>query len=195
MALGLPCKGGADITTAAGDRFDVYADAVDAFNGVYTPVDAPPAAFSRQFLHVQDQKANGVDGGTFTSGVERTRDLNTVITNEIIGASLSSNQIALSTGTYYIEASAPAVQVREHRIKLRNISTSLDLLIGSAERMDSASSTSTLSFLSGRFALTMAGALEVQHRCTTTAAATGFGISNGFGSHEVYTDIRIWKVG
>ena len=43
------------------------------------------------FLHIQDQKPQGTYGGTFTAGAWRTRDLNTVLTNTITGASLAAN--------------------------------------------------------------------------------------------------------
>jgi hypothetical protein len=62
--------------------------------------------FESQLLHVRDEKTLA-DGGTSTSSYTK-RDLNTVVTNEIAGASLSSNQITLPSGTYYINASAPA---------------------------------------------------------------------------------------
>ena len=66
------------------------------------------------FLHIQDQKPQGTNGGTFTSGAWRTRDLNTVLTNTITGASLADNQITLPAGKYYVEASAPAYQTFAH---------------------------------------------------------------------------------
>ena len=53
-----------------------------------------------KLLHMRDEKANGTQGGTFTSGSWYTRDLNTVVTNEINGASLSSNQFTLPAGDY-----------------------------------------------------------------------------------------------
>jgi len=193
--LGITLQGGADITTAAGDRFEVYADAVDAFSGVYTRAAAPPAAFSTQLFHVQDQKATSTDGGTFTLGADRTRDLNTILANEIIGASLSSNQITLPAGTYYMEASAPAHRIGDHRAKLKDITGGVDLLTGTAETISPGAFSQTRSFISGRFTLSVASVLEVQHRAENTDADDGFGASTGFGPHEFYTDVRIWKVG
>jgi len=58
--------------------------------------------FSTQLFHVRDEKSNGVAGGNFTNGAWQTRTLNTSMTNEISGASLSSNQITLPSGTYFI---------------------------------------------------------------------------------------------
>ena len=52
------------------------------------PTDNEFLITKRKLLHIQDQKTAAVDGGTFTSGARRTRDLNTEITNEISGSGL-----------------------------------------------------------------------------------------------------------
>jgi len=61
-------------------------------------------------LHVIEEQAAGTNGhndGNFVSGAYRTRVLNKVLTNEISGASVASNQITLPAGTYFIEAQSP----------------------------------------------------------------------------------------
>ena len=88
-------------------------------------------SFGAQLLHVRDEKTAGSDGGTLSSGSWQTRTLNTSVTNEIASASLASNQISLPAGTYYIEASAPSLGVDGHKVKLRNVTDSLDIIIGS----------------------------------------------------------------
>ena len=79
------------------------------------------------FLHIQDQKPQGTNGGTFTSGAWRTRDLNTVLTNTITGASLSANQITLPAGKYYVEAKSVATEVERHKVRFVNDDETLDL--------------------------------------------------------------------
>ena len=66
------------------------------------------------YWNIVDQKANGTNAGSFTSGAWRTRDLNTTIgNNTITGSSLSSNQFTLPSGTYRINASSPAYGVNQ----------------------------------------------------------------------------------
>jgi hypothetical protein len=89
-------------------------------------------AISEQFLHIQDQKADGTNGGSATGGTTQTRDLNTVLTNEITGASLSANQITLPDGTYYIEAEAPAYQVDTTQAFLYNVTDASTELAGNS---------------------------------------------------------------
>ena len=151
--------------------------------------------FESALLHVRDEKANNTGGGTFTSGSFLTRTLNTSLTNEISGASLSSNQIILPSGTYYIEALAPAFAVTRHKTKLRNITDSSDTLIGTNEITYNVDSTvSTCSFITGRFTIAAQKTFELQHRCENTKSTDGFGIENNFSVVEVYSNVRIWKV-
>ena len=150
--------------------------------------------FESALLHVRDEKANNTAGGGFTSGAWQTRTLNTVMTNEISGASLSSNQITLSSGTYYIHASAPAYAVDGHKIKLRNITDSSDTIIGTSENTAAVNGVTPHSFVIGRFTITAQKVFELQHRCQTTVATEGFGVKSNFSVVEVYADVQIWKV-
>lgn len=144
-------------------------------------------------LHVQDQKAANTAGGTFTSGSWQTRDLNTVVTNTITGASLASNQITLPAGIYDVEASAPAYAVGQHKAKLM-VSAGADLLIGTSEYIDASDPTMSRSLVRGRIVLAAETVLELRHRCAVTAATNGFGTPSNFAVIEVYSDVLIRKV-
>jgi hypothetical protein len=151
--------------------------------------------FETQLLHAQDQKASGTSGGTFTSGAWRTRDLNTLLTNEIAGASLVANQITLPEGIYFITGSAPAYNVSTNKMKLYNITDAADLVIGQNSRAETTPVITSVSSLSGRFTVVGTKVLEVQHQCSTTCATWGFGNACGYGVVEVYADVHIWRVG
>lgn len=150
------------------------------------------------FMHVQDQKPQGTYGGTFTAGAWRTRDLNTVLTNTITGASLDSNQITLPAGKYYIEASAPGMEVTRHQAKIQVISpVQSEVLIGTSEvsyRSGTGSVTQSRSFISGIIQISENTTLELQHECTTTATNYGFGVE-GESTTGVFSDVRIWRIG
>lgn len=151
-------------------------------------------SFGAQLLHVQDQKSSGSGGGTFTSGAFQTRTLNTTLTNEIASATLSSNQISLPAGTYYLDARAPGETCGGHKAKWRNITDSTDTLIGGSTDTNSGTFQFSTATVSGRFTIAGTKTFELQHRCTTTRASTGFGVPDSFGVVEVYADVRIWKV-
>lgn len=150
--------------------------------------------FATQLLHIQDQKPNGTHGGTFTKDAWQTRDLNTILTNEILGSSLSSNQITLPIGTYYVEAATPAHKVLYHKAKLANISDASDTIIGQNAKCATDTASMTNAIVSGRFTIASSKVFEVQHRCDTNRDTDGYGDPGSFGLVEVYTDVKIWKV-
>lgn len=147
-----------------------------------------------QLLHVRDEKAAGTNGGTFTTDAWQTRTLNTVKTNEISGASLSSNQITLPAGTYEIEAWAPAAGVGYHQLKLYNTSDTADTLIGTSESSPTSYSTPTKSRVCGRFTIAAQKTFELQHRCVSTKADTGFGVGTNFGVVAVFAEVLIRRI-
>ena len=150
--------------------------------------------FESQLLHVRDEKASGTAGGTFTSGAWRTRTLNTIKTNEITGASLSSNQITLPAGTYYIDASAPAYNNQRHQSALYNTTDSSFEIIGTSEYNHGTSTNVTnRSFVKGRFTISAQKTLELQHQAALTDTTYGFGVDSAFGQVSVYAEVQIWR--
>ncbi len=152
---------------------------------------------SLPLLHVRDQKADTTLGGAAATGATRyTRTLNTVVTNEIAGASLASNKISLDPGDYFIMAWAPARKVDGHRITLVDVTgAAVDVLAGSNALTSSLIDTDTHAFLTGKFTVATASDFEIQHFIlTANATANALGSQDGEGSTvEVYTQVLIWK--
>ena len=158
-----------------------------AFTGTVSGVDGK---FESQLFHVIDEQSG--DGGTFTGGTQ-TRTLNTVKTNEITGASLSSNQITLPSGTYYIESTSVAFLVGRHQAKLRNTSDGISVLWGTnGHTSDGSGIGQNPSTITGRFTITASKVFQIEHKAEYTRSGNGFGISSG--SSNIYTDCKIWKV-
>lgn len=150
------------------------------------------AQLTLPYVNVQDRKTSGTAGGTFTSGADRTRDLNTEVEDTHAIASLASNQITLPAGTYRIHARVPARAVAQHVALLWNATASSEILRGTAMFDGSTIGTVTHSVIAGRFVLTTSSALEIRHRCNTTSSTNGFGVASSFGT-EIYTVVEIWK--
>jgi len=143
------------------------------------------------FTEVQ---TSGTSAGTFTSGAWQTRLLNTTQTSQS-WASLASHQITLSSGTYYIEASAPALQVTQHQTKLRNITGPADVILGSSEyAFTSGGNCQSRSFVVGQFVVSGSTVYELQHQCSNTQATNGFGIDAGFGVNNIFAQVSITKI-
>ena len=143
---------------------------------------------------IEDQKASGTSGGTFTSGAWYTRDLNTILSDDDSIVSLSVNQFTLQEGKYRIEASAPAYKVNGHQAKLYNVTDSTDELIGSNEYTSSSYNVGNRSFVGGIVTIASAKTFEIQHQCITTVSTNGLGLYLGYGT-EVYTQLTITKLG
>ena len=161
----------------------------------YSLIKSSAGAYESQLLHVRDEKSANTAGGAFTSGSWQTRTLNTVMTNEISGASLSSNQVTLPSGTYYLHAGARGYTVNVNKLKWYNTSDSSDVLIGDQARSDSSANANAFVSVMGRFTISAQKTFELQHRCETTRSdANGYGPAANFGVVEVFANVQLWKV-
>jgi len=107
--------------------------------------------------------------------------------------SLSSNQFTVQAGTYDIEVVAPAYQVNNHKAKLRDVTNSVDIIIGTANRADDTNVVRSNSVIYGTFTTLAATTFEIQHQSQSTQATRGFGNNVGFGVEEVYTTVILTK--
>ena len=154
---------------------------------------ATPAGASLQTATFNDTKSSGTNGGTFTNGAWRTRDLNTSQFNGITSASLSSNQISLPAGTYYVVATAPAFYTNEHQLRVQNITDSTTAILGSTTGTGQQILNQVQATLSGSFTIAGTKTFELQHRAADTKADNGFGAAISWGDN-IYAIISIAKV-
>ena len=142
-----------------------------------------------------DQKSSTTDGGVFSDGAWRTRDLNTEVSDEDGIVSISSNQFTLQAGSYLIEASAPAYNINRHLIKLYQTSgTPADIAFGTSAFCSQTYNGYTESRLFTRVTIGSATTYEIRHKCQSTSSSTaGFGIAHDFGNVEIYTVVKIFK--
>jgi hypothetical protein len=153
-----------------------------AFTG--TVSGAGGGIFESQLLHVRDEKASGTNGGTSINGIN-TRDLNTVKTNEITGASLSSNQITLPSGTFYISASTATFAGGNVQLYLYNVTDSSNEVIGNCNNF--------FPIVNARFTISAQKVFEIRMKSSSPQSNDGLGRQVGVTT-EVYTDVHIWKV-
>jgi hypothetical protein len=160
-----------------------------------TPTFAFPNLTGFGTIVLHDQQTSGTNGGTFTSGADRTRTLNTEVSDSGGNCSLASNQFTLTAGTYEILAFAPAGGVDQHRAFLYNATGATTLLSGSAAWTYSGGGNVVIenSIITGKFTVAASQALEIRHRCTTTRATDGFGVASSLGT-EIYTIVFLMRV-
>ena len=146
-------------------------------------------------LEVTHELASGNNGGTATSGSFQTRTLNTVKTNEITGASLSSNQITLPSGTYFCDAVAPCYSVSYHKSILYNTTDATEVLFGTNSMAHPTYGNVTDSHIYGRFTISAQKVFELRTRVNTSRSNNGFGLGHSYGVTEKFSSVKIWKVG
>ncbi len=147
---------------------------------------------NEDYIHVKDEKVSATNGGTFTAGAWQTRDLNVLVADTGSHATLAANQITLQSGTYRFLGIAPAQEVADHQCRLQNITDGTTIEDGKNAKSSTGDSTSSDSIVSGRFTITSAKVLELQHQSTSTQAANGFGNAVGL-TLEVYSIIEFWR--
>ena len=142
-----------------------------------------------------DQKASGVNAGTFTSGAWRTRDLNTEIFDPDGIVSISSNEFTLAAGTYLIEWSAPAMRVNAHKTRLYDVTADAAGQLGcNAYAIANTSGDHTHSFGSARITIASSNTYRIEHRSEGTGTTFGFGYRTNLASiPEIYTVVKIFK--
>ena len=155
----------------------------------------PEDNFSSALLHVNNELSTGVSTGTHGSTAYVTSPLNTVKTNEIAGASLSTDTITLPAGTYYLDgfscSQTGTTSLIDTKAKIRNTTDGADLIIGGSGRNQTGSTNYFLP-VSGRF--TLAGTKDIELFSRASTAGVTFGSEVNTGDVEVYSQIKIWKV-
>lgn len=196
-----------DAITAADDGIGGTVKLVDISGSPALPAvrgdnmtDIPVAAVTGaqkalKVMIVEDRKTSGTGGGT--PGSDTTwlvRDLNNAATNDISGASLSSNQITLPAGTYMVRASAPAFRSQGHRIRLRTTGGST-LLTGTSEWSGSGGNyAQTHSHAGGIVTLASSTVFELQHWFEFVGVSTTFGQPVSTGDEELYGRVEVIKI-
>lgn len=155
---------------------------------------------SYEYAIFEDRKASGTDGGDFSSGAWRKRDLNTVAARRgnSISLNTTTSEITLKKGIYRVSGSAPAVIVYSHKARLTKTSgTATDYILGTTERNENTGTLEiqTRSLIEGIVEVDSETAVyELQHRCSQSNSGDGFGYPAGFGDDEVYSIIYIQKI-
>lgn len=134
---------------------------------------------------IQDQKAQNTNGGTFNSGAWQQRALNTKQGDENELITLSANRFTVPAGLWYFQWRAPCNSVNRHQTLLYNVTGAVGLAFGT-----SSFASGSGDFSHGEITLDLPSAtqMELQHRCQTSVASTGFGVAGNFGT-EIYSAV------
>lgn len=148
------------------------------------------------YMHIQDQKVPGTSGGTVTSATWHPRDLNTILTDNILGALLVSNEVILPKGKYKFKARAPVYNGEQHKLKLYNVTDATDVAFGSSEYAGSSTVATWSEVNTGEITIAATKTFRLEHYTTGGQVSNGLGVRlNIAGVIEIYTNLEIWKIG
>ena len=153
----------------------------------------PASGKFASYAVVCDQKANNTDGGTFSNGAWRTRDLNREVCDDDGIVTVANNKFTLGAGTYFIRWSAPAAFCARHQSKLHNDTDNQTLEYGNNCFADNGNNGMNNSMGSARVTIGATKDFEIRHQCATTVGGDGFGVGNNFGGVCIYTVVEIFK--
>jgi hypothetical protein len=157
--------------------------------------------FGASLLHVREEQAQG-SGSVVPNTINTwlTTPLGTVRTAEISGASLTSSQITLPAGTYFIDASIPwflgvaATQVGLFKARLYNFTAASSIVEGQSVTVKGGLTgdmyVAGQTVVRGRFTLAGASALILQQIKNVPYIPGYPAVGQG---NEVYADVLIWK--
>ena len=157
----------------------------------WATITTPAVAFDAYAIIV-DQKSATTDGGTFTAGDWRTRDLNTELSDPDGIVTISSNQFTLAAGSYLIRWACPAFSCERHQSRLQDITNTVTREYGLSAYSASGGYAATHSFGSSRVVPGAATTYEIQHHCSFTKSGNGMGVHGGAGV-EQYTLVEIFR--
>ena len=145
---------------------------------------------------LKDVKASGTAGGTSVATTWSTRVLNTLSDPTGITNSLTSNQFTLLPGEYYIEAESPISFGGGglHKARIRNITDSTTVLVGSSQVQGGAAGSGTRSKATGTVVISSTKVFELQYYASAALATNGLGYATSSGESEVYSTVKITKV-
>jgi hypothetical protein len=147
---------------------------------------------------LEDQKPSGTDGGT-NSTSRATRDLNTVVQNDISGASLdaATGVFTLPAGMYEVEWWSPFYDVNLFVTWLYDLTNGVDIAQSQSQRNDNGVSTDAIGF-TPRISISSTTEYRIDYNTQTSNAGHGLGIEVNSQipvDHELYTRVRVRKVG
>jgi hypothetical protein len=200
--------GVATFQTAAGSPLVFEGATADAFETTFAITDPtadrtitfPDSSFTvptagglfSSYAIIEDQKTQGTEGGAFSYGAWRCRDLNTEVVDTDGIVSISSNQFTLAAGSYLIKWYATANQVNTHLSQLYDVTGTAAIEFGSSEDTQPTIFISNKSIGSTRVTPSGANVYEIRHWCETTKATDGYGKATNFGV-ESYLLVEIYK--
>ena len=146
-----------------------------------------------RFLQVRHELASGTDAGDSVAGWN-TRALNTVVVNDIPGASLSDPQLTLPAGTYDILAFTSGYRTNGAQAGLYATGAGAFAMIGNNAGASKSYNGRPAAVIQGRLEIATTEVFELRFWVNSGIAGNGLGNAVGSGELEIYSQVCAWKI-
>lgn len=136
---------------------------------------------------LEDQKASGTAGGTFTSGAWQTRTLNTKVRDVGSYLTLASNQFT-PTVDGWVEFSASGYQCDGNQARLFNVTDNVAVSTG-VVAVSGSSAPYAVSYSNGGGPVVAGKTYRIEHRCSSTGS---YGPALAFATN-VFARVEFWR--
>jgi hypothetical protein len=151
--------------------------------------------WTNDYVRMSYTQAAGTAGGAATSGAWRTYPINTEDVDDSGLATLATNAITLSAGTYFTRAFVGFRDCSHARARLYNTSDSSITLGGTQAFNHPTNAGHSTSDIVGTFTIASSKTFEIEYR-TEGTKTYGLGATAGdWGIDEIYGVIEFWKIG
>ena len=168
-------KGGTGLTSLGG-----AGQAIKVNSGGSALEFGSAGVYESALFHIQNEHATHQSTSIGTSYTDFI--FNTVKTNEITGASLSSNEVTLPSGTYFADIMICTARCNAFVSRLYNTTDSSLVLEGALMYADTSHTNNLISFIKGRFTIAAQKTFKIQGSSQTAASTYGQGYSQSSGS-------------
>jgi hypothetical protein len=170
------------------------ADGAQGAVGPQGPSGLNGSAGMSQIAYIRDERASGVQGGGLTTAIWNIRPLN-VLSGDTSFVSLAANRFTLQVGTYSLSAGAVGYGCASHKIRLRSITASADILYGTASFSHPSSQCLVESIIDDTITVTSPTVFEIQQWSQLDKGVNGMGYAvNIAGVPEIYARVKIIKI-
>ena len=148
---------------------------------------------SSSFAVLAEQQSANTDGGTFTAGAWRTRDINTELfdPDSIVSLNASTNEFTLQAGTYVIEFLALGYSCSQHVARIYDVTGTAELAYSLS--VYAASSVQNAAEGIHRFTISSSNSYRLEHRCVSSKSTNGLGVAANLAPNETYCLVKITK--
>jgi len=151
---------------------------------------------NQQFFVAEYRLTSGTNGGSSVAGAWQDRLLNTVLQNNIAGASLAANQVTLPIGKYEIQGQGAVYNVGNNVLALTNSANTLQFWGPGMYTNSPAINIGAISIVNGYLVVTTPTAYKLRSWTQTAIVNVGLGSPISIaGVQEVYVRLICKKVG